>query len=186
MPNRTIKISKFLSLVLRHKPETIGLALDEAGWISVSELLQACQQHGFPISLKELQAVVANNDKKRFAFSPDETLIRASQGHSIKIDLGYQPLEPPEILYHGTVERFLVSIMEKGLVKGERHHVHLSPDMAMATKVGARRGKPVILTVESGQMYRDGYLFYQAANGVWLTEYVPASYLSKPESVGNK
>lgn len=186
MPDRTIKISKFLSLVLRHKPETIGLTLGEAGWVPVSELLQACESHGFSISLEELQTVVAHNDKKRFAFSPDGTLIRASQGHSLTIDLGYQPLEPPEILYHGTVERFLVSIMEKGLVKGQRHHVHLSPDMATAMKVGARRGRPVILTVKSGQMYRDGYHFFQSANGVWLTEHVPASYLSKSESGDNE
>jgi putative RNA 2'-phosphotransferase len=171
-----VKISKFLSLVLRHKPETIGLTLDQAGWVAVSELLIACEQHGFSISPEELQAVVTNNDKKRFAFSQDGLLIRANQGHSIEVELGYQPLQPPEILYHGTVERFLASIMEKGLRKGERHHVHLSPDIATAIKVGARRGQPVILSVNSGQMHQDGYIFYQSANGVWLTDYVPPAY----------
>jgi putative RNA 2'-phosphotransferase len=177
MPNRTVKISKFLSRVLRHKPETIGLSLDKAGWVSVSELLRACERHEFPISRQELEAAVANNDKQRFSLSEDGLRIRANQGHSIEVELGYQPLQPPEILYHGTVERFLASIKEKGLLKGWRHHVHLSPDVATATKVGARRGKPVILVVKSGQMYRDGYIFYQSANGVWLTNHVPAAYL---------
>lgn len=177
MPNRTVKVSKFLSLVLRHKPETIGLTLNQAGWVSVAELLQACAQHNLPLSLEELQAVVAANDKQRFAFSEDGNRIRANQGHSVEIELGYQPIEPPGSLYHGTVERFLPSIRAKGLLKGKRHHIHLSPDMTTATKVGSRRGKPVILTVNSGQMYQEGYLFYQSANGVWLTDHVPPQYL---------
>jgi putative RNA 2'-phosphotransferase len=177
MLNDNTRISKFLSLVLRHKPETIGLTLDKAGWTPVAELLQACERHGFPISPEELQTAVALNDKKRFSFNEDGTLIRANQGHSVEVELGYQPLEPPEILYHGTTERFSPSILEKGLLKGKRHHVHLSPDVTTATKVGARRGKPVILQVKSGEMYRDGYTFYQSANGVWLTDHVPTSYL---------
>lgn len=176
-PNRVVKISKFLSLVLRHKPETIGLTLDKGGWASVFELLQACERHGLPITLKELHAVVAFNDKKRFSFNDDGTLIRANQGHSVKVELGYQPQEPPEILYHGTVERFLPSILAKGLLKGQRHHVHLSPDIATATKVGVRRGQPVILSIKSGQMHRDGYTFYQSTNGVWLTDHVPVAYI---------
>jgi putative RNA 2'-phosphotransferase len=177
MSNRTVKISKFLSRVLRHKPETIDLSLDKAGWVAVSELLGACEQNGFPISRQELGAVVADNDKQRFSFSEDGLRIRANQGHSVEVELGYQPLEPPELLYHGTIERFLASIKEKGLLKGRRHHVHLSPDVATAIKVGARRGKPAILMIKSGQMYRDGYVFYQSANGVWLTEHVPAAYI---------
>ncbi len=177
MPNRMIRISKFLSLVLRHKPETIGRTLDRAGWTSVAELLQACEYHGWPISFEELQAVVAHNDKKRFSFSEDGRLIRANQGHSLEVELGYHPLEPPEILYHGTTERFLPSIKEKGLLKGKRHHVHLSPDIATATKVGARRGQPLVLQIKSGQMHQDGYIFYQSANGVWLTEHVPVVYI---------
>lgn len=174
----TIKISKFLSLVLRHWPEKIGLALDPAGWVEVDELLRACQRHGFPLSQAELENVVIANDKQRFSFNENKTRIRASQGHSVEVELGYQPAQPPERLYHGTVERFLPSIMEKGLLKGQRHHVHLSPDRATATKVGARRGKPIILTIHSGQMYRDGHVFYQSANGVWLTEHVPPAYLT--------
>jgi putative RNA 2'-phosphotransferase len=177
MPNRTIKISKFLSLVLRHKPETVGLTLDPAGWVSVMELLQACAQHNIPLSLEELQVVVATNDKQRFAFSEDGRRIRASQGHSVEVELGYQAAEPPEFLYHGTVERFLPSIRTKGLLKGQRHHVHLSPDVATAAKVGSRRGQPVILRVSSGQMYQDRYAFYQSANGVWLTDHVPPQYV---------
>lgn len=173
-----VKISKFLSLILRHKPETIGLVLDEAGWASVSDLLQKCEQHGFALSLEELETVVATNDKQRFTFSEDGRRIRASQGHSVKVELGYQPLEPPETLYHGTVERFLPAILEKGLLKGKRHHVHLSAEIAAATKVGARRGKPVVLRVHSGQMVRAGHSFYQSANGVWLTEHVPANFIS--------
>lgn len=179
LSNRLVKISKFLSLVLRHKPETIGLTLDPAGWVSVMELLRACTRHNFPLSLEELQAVVATNDKQRFAFSEDGRRIRASQGHSIEVELGYQPAEPPEFLYHGTVERFLPSIRAKGLLKGQRHHVHLSPDVATAAKVGSRRGQPVILTVNSGQMNRDGYAFYQSANSVWLTDHVPAIYIAE-------
>jgi putative RNA 2'-phosphotransferase len=178
MPNRTVKISKFLSRVLRHKPEAISLTLDPAGWVEVAELLTACQQHGLPISLEELRAVVASNDKKRFSFSEDSSLIRANQGHSIIVELGYQPVEPPPLLYHGTAERFLPSIRAKGLVKGKRHHVHLSPDILTATKVGARHGQPVVLTVNSSEMYRAGYVFYQSANGVWLTDHVPVAYLA--------
>lgn len=179
MPDRTVKISKFLSRVLRHKPETIGLTLDSAGWTSVEELLRACEQHGFPLSREELEAVVATNDKQRFSLSEDGQHIRANQGHSVEVELGYQPAEPPEFLYHSTVERFLPSIRAKGLLKGQRHHVHLSPNVATAAKVGRRRGKPAILTISSGQMYRAGYLFYQSTNGVWLTDHVPATYITE-------
>lgn len=172
-----IKISKFLSLVLRHRPEKIGLRLDPAGWVEVAELLRACQQHGVPLSRAELETVVAANDKQRFAFNEDKTRIRANQGHSVEVELGYQPAQPPELLYHGTVERFLASIMAQGLRKGQRRHVHLSADKTTAAKVGARRGKPVILTIRSGQMHREGYAFYLSANGVWLTDHVPPAYL---------
>jgi putative RNA 2'-phosphotransferase len=177
MSNRLAKTSKFLSLILRHKPETIGLTMDSAGWAAVEELLEACEQHEVPLSREELEAVVATNDKQRFAYSEDGRRIRANQGHSVKVELGYQPDEPPEFLYHGTVERFLPSIRAKGLLKGQRHHVHLSPDITTAAKVGRRRGQPVILTVSSGQMYRAGYLFNQSANGIWLTDHVPPQYL---------
>jgi putative RNA 2'-phosphotransferase len=129
------------------------------------------------ITTEELQHVVANNDKKRFSFSDDGLSIRASQGHSIEIALGYEPAMPPEILYHGTAERFLPSIRAQGLLKGKRHHVHLSADVETATKVGQRHGKPVVLEVKAGQMLRDGFVFHLSANGVWLTEHVPAFYL---------
>jgi putative RNA 2'-phosphotransferase len=177
MQNRMVKISKFLSLVLRHQPEKIGLKLDPAGWVPVEELLEACQSHEFPLTENELEAVVAGSDKQRFSFSDDRLLIRANQGHSVNIDLGYQPLAPPEELYHGTVNRFLMSILDSGLSKGKRHHVHLSADLETAQKVGARRGMPVILRVMSGLMHRAGYLFFRSENGVWLTDKVPPEYL---------
>ena len=153
---------------------------DKAGWVAVDELLRACQQHSFPITLEELKIVVATSDKKRFAFNEDGTQIRANQGHSVEVELGYQPVTPPALLYHGTAERFLASIRQQGLVKGQRHHVHLSADEATALKVGVRHGKPVVLQVQSGVMHRAGYLFFQSENGVWLTEYVPAAYLVIP------
>jgi putative RNA 2'-phosphotransferase len=177
MQNRMVKISKFLSLVLRHQPDKIGLKLDSAGWVYVEELLEACQSHGFPLTKNELEAVVAGNDKQRFSFSYDRLQIRANQGHSVDINLGYQPIAPPEELYHGTVERFLMAILDSGLSKGKRHHVHLSADLETAQKVGARRGVPVILRVMSGRMHRDGYLFFRSENGVWLTDNVPPEYL---------
>lgn len=177
MSDRAVRISKFLSLVLRHQPEKIGLRLDESGWAPVERLIEASREKGIEFTLEELQYVVANNDKKRFAFSADGLLIRASQGHSIEIELGYEPAEPPEVLYHGTAERFLTSIKEQGLIKGKRHHVHLSADVETATKVGQRHGKPVALRVEAGRMRQDGFVFYISENGVWLTESVPVQYL---------
>ena len=174
-----VRVSKFLSLVLRHKPEEIGLTLDDGGWASVSDLLQACDAHGFAISLEELKAVVANNDKKRFSFSEDAAFIRANQGHSIDIELEYRPTEPPAILYHGTAEQFLNSIMERGLLKGKRHHVHLSKDVATALKVGQRHGKPAVLRINSGRMHQEGQEFYLSENGIWLTEYVPPRYIEE-------
>lgn len=180
MKDKTVKISKFLSLVLRHKPEEIGIQLDAAGWVPVAELLSACQAHGFSIKPEELEEVVRTNDKQRFAFSEDGLMIRASQGHSVEVKLDYQPLMPPEILYHGTATRFLDSIKEQGLIKGKRHHVHLSGDEATAIKVGARHGKAVVLVISSLQMHKDGFIFYQSENGVWLTEKVPTQYMTIP------
>jgi putative RNA 2'-phosphotransferase len=152
--------------------------LDYAGWVGVSELLAACQAHNFPVTREELGTVVRENDKKRFALSEDGTRIRASQGHSVEVELGYAPLAPPPSLYHGTAAHLLASIRERGLLKGGRHHVHLSTDAATAAKVGARRGRPHVIEVESGRMHADGYEFYLSDNGVWLTEHVPAKYLS--------
>jgi putative RNA 2'-phosphotransferase len=175
----TIQTSKFLSLILRHEPERVGLKLDQAGWASVSELLDAVSRHGTSLTLEGLKHVVATNDKKRFAFSEDGLRIRASQGHSLVVDLQYEPQTPPELLYHGTPERFVASIRRTGLNKGERHHVHLSPDPQTATKVGQRRGRPVVLTICSGDMHRAGHQFFLSANGVWLVEHVPPQFIER-------
>lgn len=178
MRTDTVKISKFLSLVLRHQPEKIGLQLDAAGWVSVAELLAACKAHGQTLTLAQLQEIVVENDKQRFAFSADGTQIRANQGHSLEVELGYAPTTPPAQLYHGTAQRFLASIKTQGLRKGQRHHVHLSADSATALKVGQRHGKPVVLTVNSAAMQQAGLVFYLSTNGVWLTEHVPSAYLA--------
>jgi putative RNA 2'-phosphotransferase len=178
MDDRAVKISKFLSLVLRHQPEKIGLILDQSGWASTPQLIEASRRSGFEFTLKELQNVVVGNDKKRFSLSEDGLRIRANQGHSIKVELGHAPTAPPEILYHGTAERFLASIKQQGLIKGKRQHVHLSADVDTATKVGRRHGKPVVLSVEAGRMRQDGFIFYLSTNGVWLTEGVPSQYLT--------
>lgn len=173
----TIRTSKFLSLILRHEPDLVGLKLDEAGWTSVNELLSAVNQHGMSLTLEELTHVVATNDKNRFAFSDNGLRIRASQGHSVEVDLQYEPQIPPEFLYHGTPERFIESIRKTGLNKGERHHVHLSSDPQTASNVGQRRGRPVVLTVRSGTMHRAGHAFHLSANGVWLVDHVPPQFI---------
>lgn len=179
--DRTVHTSKFLSLVLRHQPEKIGITLDSAGWVGVSELLEAMGRHGSPLTADELRHVVETSDKKRFAFSDDGLRIRASQGHSVEVELGYEPATPPDVLYHGTVERFLASIRARGLDKGRRHHVHLSRDVETAKKVGDRRGRAVVLTVDAAGMAREGLVFYVSANGVWLTGHVPARFIAIPE-----
>lgn len=171
-------ISKFLSLVLRHEPEAIGLTLDAAGWASVRELLDAAGAHGRPISEEQLAYVVENNDKKRFTFSDDGSMIRAQQGHSVMaVDLQYQPVIPPDRLFHGTATRFVEAIRSEGLRPMSRQHVHLSGDTETATKVGQRHGKPIVLTIDAAAMYRDGCRFYVSPNGVWLTEVVGVSYI---------
>jgi putative RNA 2'-phosphotransferase len=180
MSKQRVSISKFLSLVLRHNPGAIGLSLDAEGWVAIDELLAAADRHGNPIRREELDEVVATNDKKRFCVSADGRRIRANQGHSVEVELGLAPVEPPELLYHGTVERFLDAIRREGLVRGNRHHVHLSADRETAGRVGQRRGRPVILVVEAGRMQRDGYRFYRSENGVWLADAVPAEYVDFP------
>lgn len=172
-----VQTSKFLSYVLRHRPDSIGITLEENGWVDVDVLLAAAQRHRKRISRELLERVVAENDKKRFALSDDGQRIRASQGHSVSVDLNLQPVQPPEFLYHGTVGRFLDSIRSQGLVRGKRHHVHLSPDEATARKVGSRRGKPVILTIEADRMHAAGHQFFCSANGVWLTDRVPSEFV---------
>lgn len=177
MSKHIVTISKFLSLVLRHEPGKIGIQLDSAGWVEVDELLRACAAHQFPFSRDELNLVVATNDKKRFAFSEDGKRIRANQGHSVEVELQYEPSVPPEILYHGTADRFLASIQQNGLIKGNRHHVHLSTDLDTAMSVGQRHGKPLVFRVLAGEMHRSGHQFFVSANGVWLADHIPANFL---------
>lgn len=177
-PKHTVRISKTLSFLLRHNPAQFGIVLDEQGWVPVDTLLAALATHQLKITREILEFVVEHNDKKRFAFNADGTMIRASQGHSIPVELGYTPAEPPEQLFHGTADRFVASILTEGLQKRQRHQVHLSAQAETAVNVGQRHGKPVVLRVQSGRMHRDGYLFYCSANGVWLTDAVPAAYLS--------
>ena len=168
------KLSKFLSLILRHKPETIGIKLDKNGWANVSEILR-----GMKIDFATLEKVVTENDKQRFSFNDDKTKIRANQGHSVKVDVELVEKIPPEILYHGTIEKNLKSIVAQGLLKMNRLYVHLSADIETAKKVAARRiGNAVIFKVAARQMYDDGFKFFQSANGVWLVETVPFKYLS--------
>ncbi|WP_255946578.1 RNA 2'-phosphotransferase [Streptomyces odontomachi] len=179
--NRKVKISKYLAKHLRHQPERIGLVLDPHGWTPVDDLLRAATAHGFPFTRTELDEVVADNDKQRYAFDADGTRIRANQGHSVTVDLDLPVAEPPEWLYHGTVARFLPTIRAEGLRPMNRHAVHLSPDHATAVQVGARRGQPVVLAVRAGQMRREGgFEFRCSANGVWLVAAVPAEWISWP------
>jgi putative RNA 2'-phosphotransferase len=177
MKNNNIRISKKMSYLLRHHPDAFGLTLDAQGWCKVADLLQAFKDNGTPLSRELLEEVVATNDKKRFAFNEGGTKIRASQGHSISIDLGYTPVEPPEILYHGTAKRHLDAIFQEGLQKRNRHHVHLSPDLDTAINVGQRHGKVVVLKVMAKAMFEQGHAFYRSQNGVWLTEAVKPAFL---------
>ncbi len=174
-----MRLSKYLSKYLRHRPEELGLVLMPGGWVEVDALLAASAHKGFPISRDELEEVVARNDKKRFAFDESGTWIRAQQGHSAPVDLELESATPPATLYHGTPERNLPVILRSGLLKMRRHHVHLSPDESTAKAVGARRGHPVVLAVDAGEMHRGGYVFYRSGNGVWLVDQVPPRYLSR-------
>lgn len=176
-----ISTSKFLSLVLRHQPEVVGLNLDHEGWLDINELIANANERGEDITLELLHEVVVTNDKQRFALSDDGLRIRASQGHSVSgVDLKLKEVEPPETLYHGTVAGFLKSIQDIGMQKRSRNHVHLSADQATATKVGSRRGKPIILQIAASAMHQDGHQFSLSANGVWLVDAVPTEYLTFP------
>lgn len=176
-----VTTSKLLSYVLRHRPDSIGLQLDAQGWAEVDDLLARLRADGKTVECALLERVVRENDKQRFAFSPDGTRIRASQGHSVEVDLGLQPQTPPPVLYHGTASRFLKAILAEGLRAGARHHVHLSSDTQTATKVGMRHGFPVVLRVDTTRMVADGAVFYQSDNGVWLTASIAPRYLSVTE-----
>ena len=180
-------ISKFLSLILRHRPEQIGLTLDKNGWADIGELLAKAGRHnrtGLCITREVLMEVVATNDKKRFTVSENGSRIRAAQGHSTRqVQIEHQAAEPPAVLYHGTVEKHLPSIRGQGLHGVSRHYVHLSADEETAVKVGARHGKPVVLRIDTAAMTAAGHKFYLADNGVWLTESVPPQYIVFPQAV---
>lgn len=169
------RTSKFLSYVLRHHPEAIGLTLDARGWVEIEVLLAALATHDHPLTREGLDELVRTSDKQRFAV--EGTRIRANQGHSVAIDLALAPREPPATLFHGTVDRFLEAIRREGLIKGSRSHVHLSADLDTAKSVGARRGKPVVLEVDAGTMHRAGHAFFLSENGVWLVDAVPAAFI---------
>jgi putative RNA 2'-phosphotransferase len=174
------RTSKLLSLALRHEPARFGIALDAAGWTDVDALLAALAAHGVALTRAELERVIAESDKQRFALSPDRARIRASQGHSVAVELGYAPAVPPDALYHGTTTRALAGIRARGIERGSRHHVHLSADTATATKVGGRRGEPIVLVVRAGAMVAAGRVFYRSANGVWLVDHVPVEFVEFP------
>jgi len=174
------RISKFLALVLRHDPGRVGITLDDAGWTDVAGLLTAAAAHGVVITRDELAQIVASSDKQRFALSPDGARIRANQGHSVAVDLALAPATPPARLYHGTVGPFVASIRAQGLIKGARHHVHLSAELDTAKQVGGRRGRPVILAVRAAEMVDAGHTFFRSDNGVWLVDYVFARFIDFP------
>lgn len=179
MQGQIKNISKFMSLVLRHKPEEIGLIIDNEGWAKVDELITNMNKKGIVVNFQIIDEVVKTNDKKRFAFNEDKTLIRASQGHSIEIELNLPAVTPPDTLYHGTAEKYLESILQTGLQKQSRQHVHLSATVETAKAVGSRHGKPVILIINAKAMYKAGLEFYLSENEVWLIESVPVEYITQ-------
>ena len=173
----TVRVSRFLSMVLRHRPETVGITLDEAGWTDVDELISACARRGRRFTRADLDHVVATNNKKRFAYSDDGRRIRASQGHSVEVDLGLVSAEPPGVLYHGTAAATLPVILREGLRPMSRQDVHLSADAETAVRVGSRHGRPVVLEVDAAGLAAAGHVFRVSANGVWLTDAVPPERL---------
>lgn len=174
------QLSRFLSLVLRHDPARVGIELDPHGWVDVAALIDACAAHGVRFSHDELTRLVATSDKQRFALSDDGARIRANQGHTVKVDLALTPAIPPAVLYHGTATRFLDGIRAHGLLRGKRHHVHLSADARTASQVGARHGKLIVLTIRAAEMAATGRSFFLSANGVWLTAEVPVQFIDMP------
>ncbi|MDX2203053.1 MAG: RNA 2'-phosphotransferase [Hyphomicrobiaceae bacterium] len=180
MTGDLVAASKFLSRVLRHRPQAIGLVLDAGGWADIDALIAAAGRHGMVLSRAHIARIVAESDKQRFALDAAGQRIRASQGHSIAVDLGLAAVAPPAVLFHGTTAAALASIRRQGLTRQRRHHVHLSPDAQTARKVGSRRGKPVVLSVRAGDMAGQGAAFYRSANGVWLTDAVPPQFIDFP------
>lgn len=176
--NNNLNLSKFLSLILRHELEVVQIKLDLNGWVNVIELIDGINRGSkFTITREILEEIVKNDSKQRYSFNDDKTKIRANQGHSISVDLGLEPQMPPKVLYHGTATRFIESIKIKGLLPGNRNHVHLSLDIDSAKTVGSRHGDPYILTIDSINMAYDGYEFYLSANNIWLTNRVPVKYI---------
>ena len=172
------EISKYISLILRHKPEVIGISLDEHGWANVDELINGVSKSQ-TLDMETLERIVSEDEKQRYSFNEDKTLIRANQGHSISVDVELEEVKPPEILYHGTGKKYVDSIDVQGLIPKSRLYVHLSADEETAINVGSRHGKPVVYIVKSGEMYRNNEKFYRSVNGVWLTKSVSIQYLSK-------
>ncbi len=181
MADPNVRHSKFMSLVLRHRPELIGLELDDAGWADVEALMAGAREQGYDMDLARLQDVVATCKKQRFALSDDGKRIRANQGHSVDVELGLEPETPPDRLYHGTVDASLASIRQNGLSKRARHHVHLSPDLETATVVGDRRGAAIVLVILAREMVAAGHEFFVSKNGVWLTDEVPPEFIRFPD-----
>ena len=172
------EISRFIAFILRHKPEAIGISLDEHGWANVKELIEGISKQ-YSFDREMLEEIVATDNKQRYSFNEDHTLIRANQGHSISVDVELKKVSPPEILYHGSAEKYEESIAVQGLIPKSRLYVHLSKDYDTAVNVGKRHGKPVIYKVLSAKMEQDGYEFFLSENGVWLTKSVPVKYLEK-------
>lgn len=176
-PGDDVSVSKFLSLILRHRPDVVGIELDSGGWVGVDVLLKAISDR-CPIDRSRLEGIVSGSDKQRFQLEGQR--IRAHQGHSVAVELELATVAPPAVLFHGTPKRFVASIMEHGITAGARHDVHLSADEGLAARVGARRGEPIVLTVDAAAMARDGFEFRVTGNGVWLTAHVPPRYLRVP------
>jgi len=172
-----IRVSKFMSLVLRHNPQQIGISLDDNGWADTNLLLKGIHKNGHKVTFEDLKEVVGTNDKKRFKFNDDFSKIRANQGHSVSVDVEMNEAAPPDVLYHGTATRFLCAIKNEGLISKSRLHVHLSSEKETAIKVGSRHGKPVVLTINAAKMQTDGFIFYLSENGVWLVDAVPPEYI---------
>lgn len=181
--NKQDKLSVFISLILRHKPEVIGIKLDEFGYANVEELIQGVNNSRRQLDLETLKAIVHDDKKNRYSFNEDLTMIRANQGHSMKVDVRLTEVKPPAHLYHGTAEGSLESILRSGINKGNRLYVHLSDNKETALQVGKRHGAPVILTVQSGEMFKNGHRFYVSANNVWQVEFVPSEFVQVADSV---